>query len=377
MKKFIYLLMAVGFVCTSCNPMEDIYSDIDEALEKEGIIAKFDYTLVEDDYKETLALDYANFNSDEDAKTLISEFLNVTYPYFGVTYKADGTINDASTANITYALYNRIDTYSADIREVEYAEYGPITGNTYGNFDRDSHLQDYLNQEYPDAEEDDFVSLRYDYYSGSVNTYTDGFVYDGSVWNKIAGFTEDEYEAMGESYPNFSSESEAEEKIPAGLSTDGAEFGDILQAMYELYSSGTTTSYTINYTFDGTEWVEYTNVQPKTLQFGHDGTNWLPDNTISYSLVTSDYADIVSALAATYPSATDSMDNYGNFERRSGNAAEWTNDMVVEAINVVLENVDPSAEEGQKYVVSFDVYNGSNGTENFSVIKTGGVWVLQ
>ncbi|WP_042497762.1 hypothetical protein [Algibacter lectus] len=378
MKKFIYLFIAIGFVFTSCNPMEDIYDNIDAALEKEGIIAKdFEYTLVEDDYKETLELDYANFNSDEDAKTLVSEFLNIAYPYFGVTYKADGSIDEASSAIITYALYNRIDTYEAVVREVESTEYAPITGNTYGNFDRDSHLQDYLNQEYPDAEEDDFVSLRYDYYSGTTNTLTNGFVFDGTLWNQINGFTEEEYEEMGESFPNFSFEDEALSKIPEFLSTEGVETGAILSVMYELYDSGTTTSYTENYTFDGTEWTEYNNVQTKMLQFGHNGTTWVPDNTITYTLATADYASVVSALEGTYPTQTASVGNYTNFDRRNGNAAYWSSDMLVEAMNVVLDILDPSAEEDQKYTVTFDIYNGSNTTENISVIKTGGVWVLQ
>ncbi|GAA4235195.1 hypothetical protein GCM10022291_16460 [Postechiella marina] len=377
MKKFIYLFIAIGFVFTSCNPMDDIYENIDSKLALEGVVANFDYTLVEDDYKKTLELDYANFNSDEDAKTLISEFLSTKYPYLGATYKTDGSINETSAVNVTYALYNRINKYEAEIREVESNEYNPITGNNYGNFDRDSHLQDYLNQEYPEAENDDFVSLRYRYYSGTTNTLTNGFVFDGTLWNQITGFTEEEYEEMGESYPNFSSEDEAESKIPDFLSTDGVEAGAILSVMYELFSSGITTSYTLNYTFDGTEWSEYNNVQSKKLQFGYDGTNWVPDNTIAYTLTTADYASVSSALGDTYPSQTASVSNYTNFDRRNGNAEYWSSDMLVEAINVVLDIVDPSAEEEQKYTVTFDIYNGSNTTENISVIKTGGVWVLQ
>ncbi|MDO7136938.1 hypothetical protein [Algibacter lectus] len=385
MKKFIYLLMAIGFVFTSCNPMEDIYADIDANLAKEGIVAKdFDYTLTEADYTDEiedggLGLNYPNFSSDDEAKELISSFLNAKYPYFGVAFKADGTIDEASSAIVTYALYNKINSYSAEIREVEYAEYSPITGNTYGNFDENSHLQDYLNQEYPDAEDDDFVSLRYDYYSDGVNsTVANGFVYQGdSIWMQISGFSEAEYEAMGESFPNFSSEDEAETKIPLALSTEDVEFGTVKPVMYELYSSGVTTSYTIAFMFNDVEWVEYNNVQSKRLQFGHDGTNWVPDNTITYVMGAADYAAVVSALEGTYPTQTASVGNYSNFDRRSGNAAYWSTDMLVEAVNVVLDNVAPSAEENQKYTVTFDIYNGSNTTENISVIKTGGVWVLQ
>ena len=33
MKKFIYLFMALGFIFTACDPMEDIYNEIDAQKE--------------------------------------------------------------------------------------------------------------------------------------------------------------------------------------------------------------------------------------------------------------------------------------------------------------------------------------------------------
>ena len=39
--------------------------------------------------------------------------------------------------------------------------------------------------------------------------------------------------------------------------------------------------------------------------------------------------------------------------------------------------IAPSADEEQKYVITLEVYNGSNTTEDFAVIKIGGVWVYQ
>ena len=55
----------------------------------------------------------------------------------------------------------------------------------------------------------------------------------------------------------------------------------------------------------------------------------------------------------------------------------WSDDMILEAMNLLLDELNPSAEEGQKYAVTFDIYNGSNTTETFLLIKTDGVWVLQ
>ena len=40
---------------------------------------------------------------------------------------------------------------------------------------------------------------------------------------------------------------------------------------------------------------------------------------------------------------------------------------------VVLGNLSPSAENGQKYILTYVIYNGSTQDESMSVIKTDGV----
>lgn len=371
MKKFVYscsILLAA--IIVGCNPLEDIHNDVNE---NNQLVVSGDVTLTlsDDDY-EDLDLNYGNFSSEEDAKALLPDFLSDKYPALG----------KGSTAVVTYKLYNPVDTYEAAVYELSDDEHNAITGSSYGNFDENYHVYNYLDATYPDAEEGDFVSLRYRFYDGGETTLTDGFAFEGGDWTKFTGFTEDQYNAMGESYPNFSSEDEANQKIPIALidvyKYSPKSAGDIVLSMYELYvGGGVTKSFTAAYVFDGTAFTPYENEANVTLQFGNDGTTWVPDNTIKYTLVPSDYPLIVEALEETYPAATGSMDNYGNFERRPGNAAEWTPTMIAAAMDVVLSKLNPSAEEGQKYVVTYDIYNGSNGTEDIAVIKTDGVWVLQ
>ena len=48
MKKLVFLLVAVGAMFTSCDPMEDIYDDLDSV--DSPIVGSVDYTLVSDDY---------------------------------------------------------------------------------------------------------------------------------------------------------------------------------------------------------------------------------------------------------------------------------------------------------------------------------------
>lgn len=368
MKKIIYSLAIFGALFTSCDPIEEINEEID--IQDTTVVGDLVYELTDEDY-ETLDKGYGNFDSEDEAKLLIPDLLTEIKPVWG----------EGSTALVTFKVYNPVDTYAADIYELEYEEYEPITGDSYGNFSSSSHVYSYLEANYPDAEDGDFVSLRYDYYSGVVSTLTDGFAYEDGSWTKFTGFTEDQYLEMGESYPNFSSSDEADQKIPIALldiyKYETLTAGQIVLSMYELYSSGTTTSYTAAYIYNGSTFEAYGNEMDVEIQFGHDGTTWVPDNTIKYTISSDDIAYISSALISTYPGPADNVGYFGSFDRRSSSSNYWTDQMLLEAFNLLLDNIDPSAEEGQKYVLTYVIYNGSTTNETMYVIKEGGVWIYQ
>ena len=369
MKKVIYLIfMIVGAAFfSSCDPMEDIYADLD--AQENVIVGETKLTLSDEDYDD-LGLSFGNFNSVDDAKTMIPGLLEDKFPVWG----------NGSLAEVTFKWYNPKDTYSENIYELSDDDHNAITGNTYGNFDSGGDIYDYLEANYPSPSEGDFVSLRYRYYSNGETTLTDGFYFENGDWNKIAGFTEAQYNAMGESYPNFSSHDEAEVKIPIALldvyKYEPKDAGDIVQVMYELYKGGgVTKSYTSNYIFDGSSFSKYNNVANETIKFGHDGNTWLPDNTIKLSVGSAEVAIMANALSATYPGPTSNVLQYGSFDRRTGSGNYWSDDMLLEGFNILLDTIDPSAAEEQKYVLTIITYVGATSDESFSVIKTGGVWV--
>ncbi|MEH1006330.1 MULTISPECIES: choice-of-anchor J domain-containing protein [unclassified Winogradskyella] len=206
-------------------------------------------------------------------------------------------------------------------------------------------------------------------------TYIDG------EWELAEGvyiLSEEDFESMGLS--NFGSSIPADNYLPTFLDIKYpyAQEEDEILIIYKYVSSSSGAQLRGNlYTYTNGQWSGFESTITTMLQFGYEDGAWLPDNTIKYTLTSDDYTLIISELGAEYPTATDSMENYGNMDRRSGNAAEWTNDMVLDAIRVVLNDIDPSAEEEQKYVITIEVYNGSNTTEDFAVIKTGGEWVYQ
>lgn len=382
MKKLTYLFVVMlGLALVACNPMDDIHAEID--ADESAITGDAVFTMSDDDY-DALSLGYGNFNNVDDAKSMIPDLLSDKYPVWG----------KGSSATVTFNVYSPLRTErSLKVYEVTTADYdaNPDTAR-FNNFDEMSQIYDFLDTKYPNPSSRLLVSLTYKFYDGGVSELNNGFLYNDDKWNLIQGFTDDEYEAMGEGYPNFSSEEEAEEKIPLYLKEKyyfkNRSAGDIESIMYKLYvtdvddvdgdgrtNDRTTYSYVSYYVFDGTDWAPYGNEIQETVQFGHDGDKWVPDNTIKYRLNGADVALISSSFMTKYPGPADNVGFFGSFDRRSGSSNYWSDAMLLEAFNVLLDDKSPNAEEGQKYVLTFVVYTGSTVDESMSLIKSNGVWV--
>ena len=311
MKKTVYLLLAfIGIALTSCEPMEDIHNQIDAQIEG-AAAGSVEYTLTEDNYKKDLGLNYANFNSVADAKELIPGLLSDLYPSLGKT----------SSANVTFDIFAPKPSADTIISyEVTVDDYDAYPASEkYNNFDDMDQVYTFLNDKYPDAGNRTLVSLTYKFYDGTLHTYNNGFFYVDGDWQFIPGITDEEYTMMGEGYPDFSSKDEAAQKLPIFLKEkykyDTVEAGDIQPIMYKYYSGGLKTDI-MYFVYDGVNWSVYNNTVTQTIQFGHNGTTWVPDNTIRYSLNSTDYAIIAGALADKYPGPVDNMTSFSDFDRR-------------------------------------------------------------
>jgi hypothetical protein len=379
MKKIIYLLAFVAVLFTSCDPLDDVYTELD--AQDNPIVGEAKFTLTDEDYDE-LGLNFGNFSSIDDAKDMLPAFLSDKFPVWG----------EGSLAEVTYDLFARKSDERSLIRYTVTSDDYDDLGHSFGNFDRDSELFEFLEFKYPDPADRLLVSLTYDFFDGSVNELNNGFLYLDGEWIFVQGFTEDEYSVMGESFPNFSNEDEADAKIPIALldkfKFDGYENGDIVPIMYKLFVTDvddidgdgrtddrTTYSFVKYFIFNGSSWSVYTNVIQETLQFGHDGTTWVPDNTIRYTITSADVAFISNAFIAIYPGPADNVGFFGSFDRRPSSSNYWSDDMLLEAFNALLDNLNPSAEEGQKYALTYVIFNGSTGDETMNVIKSGGAWI--
>lgn len=365
-------MMLVGLAFTGCEPMEDIHEAVDARIEARANAGNVTYRLTEEDY-EALGLRFPNFSSIEDANETLPDYLPELFPTFGAGSIAN-VIVDIYVPNRPTEVENQ---YEYEVTKEEYAELG----FRFGNFDSLDDIQLFLNYKYPDASNGDAVELTYKWYAGSVSTLTNTFVMVNGEWTQAITLEREDYTAMGERFPNFSSRTEAQRDIATflGMNYPYAAEGDEFAVIYDLYSSSdrTTTTYVEVFTYDGNSWAAPVpnDVMEAVLQFGHNGSEWEPDNTILYSLTPDDYALIGQELADEYPDPAWSAGNYNNFDRREGNRNYWSDEMLLEAINVVLDARAPNAEEGQKYVITFATYDGSAGTESIRVIKQDGEWV--
>lgn len=389
---------------------------------------KIPYTLTDDDYASVGNGSYDNFDirtgkNEEDIEVRrekIETILLANFPdtpvnqQYLVTYEAFN--NDYDTVSLEMLVqfdgenYNMVSGTEYTLTETDtdligaelaVAYPGPA-GNLaqYGSFERRSGHDNYwsndmileaidiaLKANFPAAVTGDKYSVQLEAYlgSGTYETLTflvelldsgdygrlpDTLIEETTVfaltdkWDEPFTLTADDYTEMGQSYPSFSDEDLAWYRIAIFLESafPYAEADDMIAVSYDLYSGSVETEY-VNFVFDGEKWNGIPSVIEQTIKFGHDGTTWVPDNTIKYTLTAADYELVGNG-------------RYGNFDVRAGKDEE-TVEARLDKINTILLNNFPDKEEGQKFVVTYNVYSGAAEVWEMKVILTGGEYVLQ
>ncbi|CAM1370610.1 conserved protein of unknown function [Tenacibaculum soleae] len=204
------------------------------------------------------------------------------------------------------------------------------------------------------------------------------YTYDGTTWklptDNYYSVTEDDFTSMGLS--NFGSSKPAGDYLPTFLNIKFpyAQDGDVLDVVYNYVSSSSGAQVRGDlYTKTDGVWEAYKSTIETTLQFGHDGTNWVPDNTIKYTLVrNADYEYMASQLtSAEYAGLIGNLASYGDFDYN------WSESQINYALALFLDHHAPTAAEGQKYLLSYVVYD--NGENEFQRLfeKVEGAWVVK
>lgn len=223
-------------------------------------------------------------------------------------------------------------------------------------------------------------------YQASTVTESRGeyYTYSGSEWEKASGvyyLWSRDFDSMGEAsgqpgkYNNFGSSISPDDYLPTflDLKLPYAQEEDELFVIYDYYSSSSGAQIRGNlYTVIDGVWTGHKSTTSSTLQFGHDGTTWVPDNTIKYTLVGDDYVYMADQLTGVsgYEDLVGSLGKYKDFDYN------WTEDQIVEALGIIADKLNPNAEEGQKYLFTYLLYDSGIQELSMKLIKEGGVWNL-
>ncbi|MCF6166920.1 hypothetical protein [Lutibacter sp.] len=337
MKKFIYLLPVLALFFTACDPMEDINAVLD--AQEQVISGEATLTLSDDDY-DALNLNYGNFSSIEDAKTMIPGLLLDRYPIWG----------EGSLVNVNFNLYDPIRVEDYTVTSSDYnalLDMGDIQGaHLSNNYD----INDFFTYKFPQADKGSYVRLTYNKLSEQI-LYT---------------LTDDDYALVGNgNYDNFDIRTGKNEE---DIEVRREKIETIL--LNNFPDTPVNQQYLVSYAAFNNSYN--TVILEMLLEF--DGTNYNMVTGIEYTLTDADFELIGTHFSDTYPDPAYSAGRYHNFDRRSDRDSYWSNEMIAEALDLILKNLDPAAPEGTKYSVDMAIYDGSSGTLNMLVQLDGGFY---
>ncbi|MBC5993621.1 hypothetical protein [Pontibacter cellulosilyticus] len=363
MKKIFYLLSSLMLVFTACDPMEDVYEELDKQYpdvytkDMNIELAKKDYELLKG---KPVAKNYY-FASEKEAAELIPTILDKNYPQMG-----NGTSVTVAFNKLAFEFKgNKISSFA--MYTVTDEDYSAM-GHRFSNFDSSNEMIEFLEYKYPDAVENMKVILTFDYYTGTTNRVRDAFYFLNGAWRNIYFVTNDDYALVDRGrYDNFTSADD--DMLPVFfnkfLSDNiiGAEAGDVEYVSYAYFSGGKTTHKLFTMIYDGTKWNAVTEnvTTPAVLAFAKKDGVWKPDLTVRYTLAAADYQWIASNPALGTETNRTNLANYGNFYQSNPNSSNyWSNEQIVAALGALLKNKYPNSEVGQKYQLTYAAYNSGN-----------------
>ena len=415
MKKYIIFTFILGLLFTACNPNKDIYDAIEKA--EKPYHDEFDIELTSTDYttiKKLALTEAVNYKDSATAKDID------TYKSFSVVRSAAEYIpaflsdqfialDSASSIKVKYHYSN--NEYDSlvvkTLDDVDYTAIGGVVADssafTYNELP-DTYLPDYLAT--TDVTEGYMFYVICAYWKNDTTLIDTSIVYTNinGIWQTPSNFyilTNEDYESMGApgAYHNFSDSDKPEHYLPIFLHNKFpfAYAKDLIYVFYQYHTSSTFTAADA-YMFDGTNW---SNTTDKISPFIHNGTEWIFDPTIHYTMSTSeDYQFVVDYvinnpdipdgyLDPEYPTTTEyyygANSHYNNFylklyKRREYDPLGLLTDLsdeeasteilnrINEAVGIFLEGKYPDAEPvingvQVNYAITYNTY-GENSVRN-------------
>lgn len=386
-KNIFYLLAFVTLAFASCDPMEDTYNQLKPVVTQKTLAL----TLATADYDLLPTSNYAKkggyFLTTADANSSISVILNSKYPQLG----------DGTKANVIYN-YLPIQIKPADslitgntnpfTYTVTDADYLATNGNANKNFNTAKSLE-FLTKKYPAAVENQLSILTYAYFeSGSTTSAgvpaVDTFIFLNGVWVKAYQVSQAQYISAGKlalfnfaaaDEPNLTGFFNTFLKSDASVSAK-AKIGDVKYVSFAYFASSKTYQRIKALIFDGTNWVTKS-IPMGPLAFLKKGGTWIPDPTVYYTLIRTDYNTIGASNAGTAAGRTN-LAQFGSFDV-TGGANNWADADINAGLIVVLNAKYASApvDETVLYKVTYTLFRGATptATKSFAKAATGFVFV--
>ncbi|MDR2907514.1 MAG: hypothetical protein LBU91_05955 [Bacteroidales bacterium] len=228
---------------------------------------------------------------------------------------------DAAKPNTSKAVYEYTLT------DADYAHKSvPAAVKTRKYFAQDFPFKDsanlFLKEKYIGADVGALCKVTYN--------FLDQDIIDAVPAGNIYTLTEDDYNAMGEEngqpgrYDNFDANMNVDFYLINFLKQTYATEGTIKGITYKYYAgSNPPPNRTSYYIFDGTNWK---NSSQRTEQFVFSEDRiWVPDPTVTFTMVTADYKMMVDYIIANKPEFEDGATTYDNEEYYYGFGSRYTN----------------------------------------------------
>ncbi len=377
-KSLLWAVASIFLVLGCTDPLQDELDEI-AALTSVASAKELIYTLTDDDYD--VADDacscarFGSFSSEEDVRAGIPPVLTNNFIALG----------DGSTAAVSYKFFNgsspdlRRDQFIFTVTAQEYTDLGFNFGN-FSNLARD--IPRYAASK-EDGRDGQYMDITHEFFTGSgTETRTTRAVFTVAYgWQWAFVLPDAEYgDFFNESGIDFSNADEGKDKMPVYLNETRSRFvdeGDVLLVQFNFDGRGSggvpNTPDVGLYIFSGGEWLLYNDhfqTTVETLNFGHDGEDWVPDNTVKYRITAADFVLIGDdANDLGNQAGRDNLNTFGNF-----NTGNWSGEEIVGALDFILKLRFPGSEEGQKYSVTYNTFPG--GDLVTKVILVGGTYVL-
>lgn len=374
-KNILYLMAFFTLIFAACDPLEKTYKEIEDNSLKKDI---------------TLALTNS-YSTVDAANTGIAATLNTTY----------AQLKDGSKAFVTYGaaapVFKPADSLLATVpvapatQPTQYtvtdADYAAINGNAFKNFSAAKVVQ-FLDTKFPVKVENQLIVLNYVYFESGVTTsagvaVTETFLYLNAAWTKAYHVSQAQYISAGKlTVFNFAA---ADEANLAGyfntfLKSDAsvaakAKAGDLKYVSFAYFASSKNYQRIKVLIFDGLNWVTK-GVTSAPLTFIKKAGKWIPDPTVYYTLIRTDYNTIGASTAGTAAGRAN-LAQFGSFDV-TGGANSWTEAQIADGLIVILNAKYPNApvDPTVPYNITYALFRGATPTGTKSFVKAANGFVL-